>query len=431
MINLKLMRKNSKVFFNKLQSRNFFLNYKQIFLIDNIRRKLQLETEKLQNSRRLLSKLIGQYKIAKKNYDHIKLNVIVLNKKLLSKKKKLTILQEKILQFLTNIPNIPHKSVPIGINSKNNVQITQWGKIKNYNFLIKDHIQLGNNLKGLDWDNATKISGSRFVVMKGDIALLYRALGQFMLDIHTKEHGYIETYVPYLVNPQCLFGTGQLPKFSKDLFYVTNNFSNTKSDHYILIPTAEVPLVNLLKNTTIKEIDLPIMLTALTPCFRSEASSYGKDIRGLIRMHQFDKVEIIQIVSPKNSLQALEILTSHAEKILKLLKLPYRKILLCTGDMGFSAAKTYDLEVWFPFQKKYREVSSCSYTSDFQTRRMQIKYLDTLSNNKKLLHVINGSGLAIGRTLAAILENYQDSFGRIEVPEILQKKYMNGLKFIK
>ncbi|MBZ2279022.1 serine--tRNA ligase, partial [Buchnera aphidicola] len=301
-----------------------------------------------------------------------------------------------------------------------------WGEKRKYNFSPKDHIEIGKKYHQLDWRASAKISGSRFVVMKNDMALLHRALGQFMLDLHTQKHGYIETYVPYLVNNSSLYGTGQLPKFSDDLFYIDNR----NKDSYILIPTAEVPLTNLVAHQIIDAKKLPMMFTAHTPCFRSEASSYGRDSKGLIRLHQFDKVELVQIVKPENSMTALENLTFHAEKVLQLLELPYRKVLLCTGELGFSSTKTYDLEVWFPSQNKYREVSSCSNMGDFQSRRMNARYRINSEKKTQFLHTLNGSGLAIGRTLAAILENYQCSDGRVKVPEILQKKYMQGLKFI-
>lgn len=429
MLNLNLFKKNPNFIRRKLKRRGFILDIIKINSMETLRKKVQIETETLQHSRNVLSKSMINFKFNDENFQKIKEQVIILNKELNEKRVQLNEIKLKILEFLNTVPNIPYDDVPIGKNDKDNQEIMSWGTIKKYNFLIKDHIELGIKLDGFDWKSAAKISGSRFIVMKNKIALLHRALGQFMLDIHTRKHGYSEVYVPFLVNLESLYGTGQLPKFNEDLFYIKKN-SVHQNHVYALIPTAEVPLINLVKHQIIEEKKLPIMLTALTSCFRSETNSYGKDLRGLIRMHQFEKVEIIQIVHPNNSINALEQLTFHAETILRLLELPYRKVLLCTGDMSFSAAKTYDLEVWFPYQKKYREISSCSNMDDFQARRIKAKYYNHIENKKKWLHTINGSGLAIGRTLAAILENYQDSQGRIHIPKVLQKNYMNGLKWI-
>lgn len=429
MLDLNLFRKNPDFVAKKLKRRGFVLDIVKISSMEVLRKKIQIKTEQLQHYRNVLSKSMINFKCNSKIFQKIKDKVIRLNKKLNKKQIELNQLKEKILAFLNKVPNIPYDDVPLGENDKNNQEIMSWGKIKNYDFLIKDHVELGKNLNGLDWKIAAKISGSRFIVMKRKIALLHRALGQFMLDVHTREHGYSEIYVPFLVNAESLYGTGQLPKFDQDLFYIKKDSVN-KNSFYALIPTAEVPLVNLVRNKIIKEKKLPIMLTALTSCFRSETNSYGRDLRGLIRMHQFEKVEIVQIVHPNNSMVALEELTFHAETILQLLELPYRKVLLCTGDMSFSSAKTYDLEVWFPYQKKYREISSCSNMDNFQARRIKAKYYNDLEKKKTWVHTINGSGLAIGRTLAAILENYQDAQGKIYIPKILQKNYMNGLEFI-
>jgi len=317
--------------------------------------------------------------------------------------------------------------VPTGKNEDENVEISKWGTPKQFDFEIKDHVDLGEMADGLDFSSAVKISGSRFVVMKGQFARMHRALAQFMLDLHTEQHGYTEMYVPYLVNSDSLYGTGQLPKFSEDLF---NMRPATEEDEPMsLIPTAEVPLTNMVRDVIVKEEDLPMKITAHTPCFRSEAGSYGRDTRGLIRMHQFDKVEMVQIVKPEDSKAALEELTGHAEEVLRLLELPYRKIVLCTGDMGFGSTKTYDLEVWVPAQNTYREISSCSNCKDFQARRMQARFRRKGEKKPELVHTLNGSGLAVGRTLVAVLENYQQADGRIKIPEVL-RKYMNNAEYI-
>ncbi|CAL4322351.1 serine--tRNA ligase [Buchnera aphidicola] len=430
MLDFNLLRNELELISKKLARRGFSLNIKKFSSMERKRKKLQIKTEQLQFSRNQLSKLIGQ----KKNTN---IDVTLLIKKVSKINQDLSIIQlefnelkEKLYNFLINLPNIPDNNIPDGIESINNKEIMRWGKIKKYNFLVQDHVYLGENVHGFDWNTAAKMSGSRFVIMKGKIALLHRALGQFMLDIHTQENGYLETNVPYLVNQKSLYGTGQLPKFSDDLFHINDLSKNNNKNNYVLIPTAEVPLTNIIQNKILKENELPIKLTALTPCFRSESSSYGKDTRGLIRMHQFDKVEIVQIVHPDKSMEALEKLTNHAEKILQLLKLPYRKVLLCSGEIGFSATKTYDLEAWFPSQNIYREISSCSNMSDFQARRIQARFFNESDKKKYFVHTINGSGLAIGRTLAAILENYQCKNGIIKVPEVLRKPYMNNLKFI-
>ncbi|HMI77110.1 MAG TPA: serine--tRNA ligase [Buchnera sp. (in: enterobacteria)] len=430
MLDPKLLRNMPKLVAKKLEKRGFILDIEFMCSMEQDRKILQIKTEKLQAKQNTLSKLIGKYKHCKTYVILLKAEGYNINKKLYLAKSELTILKEKIHNFSINIPNIVSDDVPDGENSINNRDISYWGILKNYNFLIKDHIELGNDLNGFDWKAAARLSGSRFVVIKDQLALLHRALGQFMLDTHIFKHGYTEVHVPYLVNEKSLYGTGQLPKFKDDLFYTYQHSIEKNKNRYILIPTAEVPLTNLLRNEILKEKDLPIKLTALTPCFRSESSAYGKDTRGLIRMHQFDKVEIIQIAKPEYSMHVLEKLTAHAEKILQLLQLPYRKVLLCAGDMSFSATKTYDLEVWFPSQKIYREVSSCSNMSDFQARRINARYRTTYDKKISFIHTINGSGLAIGRTLAAILENYQLSDGTVAVPEVLQIPYMKGLKVL-
>ncbi|CAL4321323.1 serine--tRNA ligase [Buchnera aphidicola] len=430
MIDLSLLRNEIDIIANKLKTRGFILNINLFNSIENSRKLIQIQTENLQSKCNNLSKEIGKNKNIKNNFQELKNQVLEIKKLLIINKKKLFQLKLDMKKFLLSIPNIPDPTVPIGINYSDNRKIQYWGKIKKYSFKVKDHISIGKQHNGFDWFSAVQISGSRFVIMKNKIALLYRALGQFMLDVHINQHGYSETYVPYLVNHESLYGTGQLPKFEDELFYVSTKYKKIHQNKYILIPTAEVALTNMFKNKIIHKNDLPIMLTANTPCFRAENISYGQDKKGLIRMHQFDKVEIFQISHPNQSIKTLENLTYHAERILQLLELPYRKILLCTGDMGFSASKTYDLEVWFPSQNNYREISSCSNMSDFQARRINIKYCTNKTSKKKLVHTVNGSGLAIGRTLAAILENYQQCDGTVKIPKVLQKKYMNDMNLI-
>ena len=319
--------------------------------------------------------------------------------------------------------------MPDGKDENDNVEVSRFGTPRNFDFPIQDHVALGERFGGLDFAAGVKLTGARFVVMKSQLARLHRAIAQFMLDLHTEQHGYAEIYVPYLVNHATLFGTGQLPKFAGDLFHTKPLDEESESSNYALIPTAEVPVTNLVRDEILDESVLPMKMTAHTPCFRSEAGSYGKDTRGLIRMHQFDKVELVQIVKPEESMKALEELTAHAEKVLQLLELPYRKIILCTGDMGFGSCKTYDLEVWVPAQNTYREISSCSNMWDFQARRMQARYRNKADNKTYLVHTLNGSGLAVGRTLVAIMENYQQADGTIKVPSVLVP-YMNGLEFI-
>ncbi|MCL4142868.1 UNVERIFIED_CONTAM: hypothetical protein GTU68_052697 [Idotea baltica] len=326
---------------------------------------------------------------------------------------------------MLNIPNLPHESVPLGQDETENVEISQWGIPKEFDFPVRDHVSLGENNGWIDFETAAKMSGSRFTLLKGPIARLHRALAQFMLNTHIRQHGYEEIYTPYLVHNTALLGTGQLPKFADDLFKI----SQEQGKDFYLIPTAEVPLTNIAANSILTEQQLPLKFVAHTPCFRSEAGAYGRDTRGMIRQHQFDKVEMVQVVTSDQSEQALESLTGHAESILQALNLPFRKVLLCGGDLGFGATKTYDLEVWIPSQKMYREISSCSSCSDFQARRMQIRYRNPKTNKPELLHTLNGSGLAVGRTLVAILENYQQANGQILVPDAL-KPYMGGLETI-
>jgi seryl-tRNA synthetase len=403
--------------------------------LESERKQLQGRTEELQAKRNTLAKAIGMKKGKGENADAELAESIGVNKELEGSATRLNALQVQIQDFLLGIPNLPDDSVPAGKTADENKEIKVWGKQTHFEFTPKDHVDLGTPI-GLDFDSATKISGARFVVLKGNAAKLHRALAQFMLDIHTVQHGYQEIYAPYIVNADSMRGTGQLPKFEADLFKVPRKMGGEHPDdggerieNFYLIPTAEVPVTNLVRDEIINADHLPLKYVAHTPCFRSEAGSYGRDVRGMIRQHQFDKVELVHISKPENSMQALEELTAHAEKILELLELPYRRMLLCTGDMGFGSAKTYDLEVWIPSQNAYREISSCSNMGDFQARRMQARY-KVGQNKPELLHTLNGSGLAVGRTGVAILENFQQADGSIKIPKALQP-YMGGLEVIR
>ncbi|WP_174889067.1 serine--tRNA ligase [Candidatus Williamhamiltonella defendens] len=426
MLDPHILRKEPHTVAEKLARRYFSLNLGMLFEQEQHRKMLQVKTEALQAKRNSLSASIAEGKKKGENIDSLYIEVNQLKITLDSAQKELEELQKKIRAFQLSLPNLPDDSVPEGKNEEDNQEIMRWGQPKKYSFPALDHVTLGEKLTGLDFASAAQLAGSRFVVMKGPIARLHRALSQFMLDLHTKQNGYTEFYVPYFVNHDSLLGTGQLPKFGEDLFHIEPLGSDDKK--YALIPTAEVPLTNLVRQQILEESSLPLKMMAHTPCFRSEAGSYGRDTRGLIRMHQFDKVELVQITRPEDSMRALEELTEHAEQVLKKLELPYRKMLLCTGDMGFGAKKTYDLEVWLEGQKTYREISSCSNMGDFQARRMQTRY-KTASKNC-FVHTLNGSGLAVGRTLVAVMENYQQENGSIAVPQVLQP-YMEGLEYIK
>lgn len=422
MLDAKLLRSQPDVVAARLQCRQVELDTAKLQAFEEQRKSLQTETETLQAERNAGAKKIG---IAKKNGEDvapIMARMQEVNERLETVKVELENLQHDINAFSMAIPNLPHESVPQGKGEEDNVEVRRWGNIPQFDFEPKDHADLGEALGLIDFATATRITGSRFSVIKGGLARLQRALTQFMLDLHTAEHGYQEVYVPYLVNADSLKGTGQLPKFEEDLFKLQGE------KPFYLIPTAEVPVTNIARDEIIAAEQLPVKYVAHTPCFRSEAGSYGKDTRGLIRQHQFEKVELVQLVRPEDSYQALEELTGHAEKVLQLLGLPYRVMLLCGGDMGFSAAKTYDLEVWLPAQNKFREISSCSNFEAFQARRMQARYRDK-DSKPELLHTLNGSGLAVGRTLVAILENYQQADGSIRVPDVLQA-YMGGVKVI-
>ena len=427
MLDPKFLRNDIEQTAKKLASRGFTLDVELINQLEEKRKTLQITTESLQAERNSRSKDIGMAAKRGEDIAPLRAEMNLLGEQLDSAKEEFAALNEKIKAVAYHLPNLPHESAPIGNDESENVEILTWGEPKKFDFTVQDHVDLGEALGGLDFKSAVKISGSRFIVMKGQIAKLHRTLAQYMLNLHTEEHGYTEMYVPYLVNADSLFGTGQLPKFGDDLF--NTNPATEEGVGMSLIPTAEVPLTNMSRDMIYDESELPIKLTAHTPCFRSEAGSYGRDTRGLIRQHQFDKVEMVQLVHPEQSFAALEELTGHAEQVLKNLQLPYRKVILCTGDMGFGATKTYDLEVWLPAQDQYREISSCSNTGDFQARRLQARFRPSGAKKPELLHTLNGSGLAVGRTLVAVLENYQLEDGRIEVPQVLQA-YMGGLTHI-
>ncbi|MBI0059776.1 serine--tRNA ligase [Gilliamella sp. M0320] len=429
MLDPNLLRNELDLVASKLARRGFKLDVETIRQLEEKRKTLQVETENLQAQRNARSKAIGEAKARGEDISILREEVNKLGEKLNSAKTELDKLLNQIKDISANIPNIPNDSVPDGKDENDNVEVSRFGTPRTFDFPIQDHVALGERFGGLDFAAGVKLTGARFVVMKSQIARLHRAITQFMLDLHTEQHGYAEIYVPYLVNQATLFGTGQLPKFAGDLFHTKPLDEESESSNYALIPTAEVPVTNLVRDEILDESVLPLKMTAHTPCFRSEAGSYGKDTRGLIRMHQFDKVELVQIVKPEESMQALEELTAHAEKVLQLLELPYRKIVLCTGDMGFGSCKTYDLEVWVPAQNTYREISSCSNMWDFQARRMQARYRNKADNKTYLVHTLNGSGLAVGRTLVAIMENYQQADGTIKVPSVLVP-YMNGLEVI-
>ena len=424
MLDPKTIRNNPQTIAEALKKKKFDLDVDRLSELDSQRKTLQTATEALQNERNLRSKSIGNAKAAGKDVSEILQSMDSIKADLEAKKDQLNVLQKELNDYLLTVPNVPSDSVPVGLNESDNLEVSKWGTPKSFNFEVKDHAELGEALEqGLDFEAATKITGTRFVVMAGRTAQLHRALIQFMLDIHTREHGYTEVNVPYLVNADSLLGTGQLPKFEEDLFKLRGE------QEYYLIPTAEVPVTNLVRDQIVDAQSLPIKFVCHTPCFRSEAGSYGKDTKGMIRQHQFEKVELVQATKPQDSEAALEELTGNAEKILQLLELPYRKIVLCGGDTSFASAKTYDLEVWLPSQNCYREISSCSSFTDFQARRMQARWRNPESGKPELLHTINGSGLAVGRTLVALMENGQQADGSIQIPRALQT-YMNGIELL-
>ena len=426
MLDIQLLRNDIQTTAQRLAQRGFVLDTERFGELEGRRKQLQIRSEELQAQRNSLSKqigvLMGQGK--KDEAEATKAQVAQLKTDLENIESELPQVQAALDDLLLRIPNLPHESVPVGKDETENVEVRKVGTPRTFDFDIKDHVDLGAAL-GLDFEKAAELSGARFSLMKGKIARLHRALAQFMLDTHTQQHGYTECYTPYIVNDSTLLGTGQLPKFGEDLFHVTRGGDETKLTQY-LIPTAEVTLTNTVRDTILAEKDLPLKLTAHSPCFRSEAGSHGKDTRGLIRQHQFDKVEMVQIVQPEKSYEALEEMVGHAENILKALELPYRVITLCTGDMGFGATKTYDLEVWVPAQNTYREISSCSNCEDFQARRMKARFKDENGKNR-LVHTLNGSGLAVGRTLVAVLENHQNADGSINIPAAL-RPYLGGLE---
>lgn len=428
MLDPNLLRNERDAVAAKLVRRGFNLDLDLLRLQEERCKVLQVKTEALQAERNSRSKSIGTAKARGEDIEPLRSEVNVLGEKLDTAKTELDALRREIRDYALTLPNLPDDSVPCGKDDSENQEISRGGELRQYDFAVRDHVDLGEMAGGLDFAAAAKLTGSRFVVMKGQIARMHRALSQFMLDLHTEQHGYLEAYVPYLVNHTTLYGTGQLSKFGEDLFHTQLLEEESNNSNYALIPTAEVPLTNLVRDEILEEGSLPLKMTAHTPCFRAEAGSYGRDTRGLIRMHQFDKVEMVQIVRPEDSMAALEAMTGHAEKVLQLLNLPYRKVLLCTGDMGFGACKTYDLEVWLPAQNTYREISSCSNMWDFQARRMQARYRSKTKKKPRLVHTLNGSGLAVSRTLVAVLENYQQADGRIQVPEVL-RSYMGGREF--
>jgi len=429
MLESKLLRGNIDFVVEQLKRRNFSFDVAKFNKLEDQRKVIQVQTQDLQNLRNTKSKAIGQAKASGENIEPLLEEVSDLGEKLDNAKSALNDLQLKIDEIVMAIPNIPHPSVPEGQSEDDNIELSKWGEPKKFDFEPKDHVDLGE-MHGIDFAAAAKISGSRFVVITGKVAKLQRALTQFMLDQHTEKNGYTETYAPYLVNADSLTGTGQLPKFEADLFKTHLHGEEGEAKALYLIPTAEVPVTNIVRDSILKDSELPLKFVAHTPCFRSEAGSYGKDTRGLIRQHQFEKVELVQISNPDNSYDVLEELTEHAEGILKLLELPYRKVILCTGDLGFSSAKTYDLEVWLPGQAAYREISSCSCFEGFQARRMQLRWKNPETKESEFLHTLNGSGLAVGRTLVAVIENYQNADGSITIPKVLQS-YMGGLTTIK
>ncbi|MAZ79043.1 MAG: serine--tRNA ligase [Legionellales bacterium] len=423
MLDLQLIRNKLNTIAEALEKRGVSLDKNKIQKFEDKRKTIQIKTEKLQAERNLISKEIGEMKAKGKDTESLLKKVSSIKSQLKKNEEQLTVIQKELNELIITIPNIPHASVPEGSTDEDNQLVREWGKKPSFDFKINDHVDLGESLEQIDFDTATQITSSRFVVMKGQIARLHRALIQFMLDIHTSEHGYQEVNVPYLVNADSCTNTGQLPKFKEDLFHI-------KDRDFYLISTAEIPVTNLVKGKIINDIDLPLKFVCHSPCFRSEAGSYGKDTRGMIRQHQFEKVELVQIVQPENSYDVLEELTLNAETILKKLELPYRVVALCAGDLGFAASKTYDIEAWLPSQNMYREISSCSNFESFQARRMKARWRNSNTTKIEFLHTLNGSGLAVGRTLIAVMENYQTKNGDIVIPEVL-RQYMANESIIK
>ena len=422
MLDPKLLRNEPEQVAAQLARRGFKLDLAALETLEQERKQVQVDVQTLQTERNSRSKMIGKAKAAGEDIAPLLAEIDDLGDKHKAAEAKLDEVLQKLNAIALELPNIAQTDVPEGESEDDNQEVLRWGEIPQFDFEVKDHVDLGALLNGMDFETAAKISGARFVTLSGQLARLQRALTQFMLDVHTEEHGYTETYVPYLVNADSLRGTGQLPKFEADLFAVDNG-------NYYLIPTAEVPVTNIVRDTISAAEALPLKFVAHTPCFRSEAGSHGRDVRGLIRQHQFEKVELVQIVRPEDSAAAHEALTADAEAILQRLQLPYRKVVLCTGDLGFSSQKTYDLEVWLPSQQTYREISSCSNFGDFQARRLQARWRNPETNKPELVHTLNGSGLAVGRTLLAILENNQQADGSVRIPAALQP-YMGGQEII-
>jgi seryl-tRNA synthetase len=427
MLDIQTLRNDLAGVAARLATRGYTLDTARFEQLEAERKTIQTRTQELQAKRNASSKLIGQAKAKGEDVSAIMAEVGALGEELKQLEAKLPLLLQEVDAFLAVIPNTPHATVPVGKSEADNVEVRKVGEIPKFAFEVKDHVSIGEGLGGLDFETATKIAGARFSLLKGPLARLHRALAQFMLDTHTEKHGYTETYVPYMVNAESMRGTGQLPKFEEDLFKVPRQMGEGEENFY-LIPTAEVPVTNMVRDEIVALEKLPMKFVAHTPCFRSEAGSYGRDTRGMIRQHQFDKVELVQIAHPEKSYELLEELLGHAETILKQLVLPYRVVKLCTGDMGFSAAMTYDIEVWLPAQNTYREISSCSNFEAFQARRMQARFRNA-QGKPELVHTLNGSGLAVGRTLVAVLENYQQADGSVKVPEVL-RPYMGGLTSI-
>ncbi|HEX2795890.1 MAG TPA: serine--tRNA ligase [Immundisolibacter sp.] len=418
MLDPQLLRREPETVAARLAARGFALDLPRLAALETRRKTAQTETEHLQAERNRVSRAVGEAKRRAEDAAPLLAQMSGVGERLAQLEAGLKAVQDELDAYCLEIPNLPHDSVPVGNSEDDNVEVRRWGTPPVFDFTPRDHVDLGEALGGLDFETATKIAGARFSLLRGPLAALQRALTQFMLDLHTRQHGYTELYVPYLVNADSLVGTGQLPKFEEDLFAVGGG--------YYLIPTAEVPVTNIVRDSIVDASDMPLKLVAHTPCFRSEAGSYGKDTRGMIRQHQFEKVELVRLVPTETSWQAHEELTADAEAVLQALGLPYRVMALCTGDMGFSAAKTYDLEVWLPGQGKYREISSCSNFGDFQARRLKARWRNPATGKPELLHTLNGSGLAVGRTLVAVLENYQQADGSIVVPEVL-RSYVGGV----
>ncbi|CAB3711728.1 serine--tRNA ligase [Trinickia soli] len=424
MLDIQLLRKDLDGVAQRLAARGYTLDVAAFSALEAERRAIQTRTEDLQSRRNSLSKQIGAMKGRGEDTTALMAEVGGLGDEMKASAAQLDDVQSRLSKLMLEMPNLPHESVPAGNDEQGNVEVRRWGMPRQFEFEVKDHVDVGTPL-GLDFETGAKLAGARFTMLRGAMARLHRALAQFMLDTHTQQHGYTEVYSPYIVNPEILYGTGQLPKFADDMFRVEKGGGENVVTQY-LISTSEIPLTNTVRESILDGATLPVRLTAHSPCFRSEAGAYGRDTRGMIRQHQFDKVEMVQIVAPETSYEALEQMVVHAETILQKLELPYRVITLCTGDMGFTAAKTYDLEVWLPAQNTYREISSCSNTEAFQARRMQARYRNA-QGKPELVHTLNGSGLAVGRTLVAVLENFQNADGSVTVPAVL-RPYMGGVE---